>query len=449
MPRSDLDYYEAIYFFYGNEIGREMLYNEFESILDNFIPLPDLSGNRVRGAYVRVSPRLSVSRVVLFLISFDNEGMVDKKWNVPLRQLADNAGEGPDIHGEAIRLACRSQCSITWHQSQLWDPELKGKQNTFALLDQMVRDNRLGFEQVEEDIPVLVETPEPPVLDVKADRSSGELKKKLQEEYRKRIASDIKKMRLEIASEKSKSEELLLQLKRDHQNRIADYKELLDTQGQQIQDILSENHEIKAQLQQQLEKNTYLRDKYEEKLVAAERSEADSLEALREHYEMDLQERLKQESESFKEMLSMREVELHYRNEQLTSLRDEVARLRDERAKLVDVTGDHLLERMRQSKITFVAFHSGAGHLTIPSSEVPNYMEDPDAYVANYLGVGEAVYKEWLKHYQLPVCSFEVNGEPCAEVVGRVEHPADFIPGESDRCDLHQRQEIKRVLGES
>ena len=132
MPLAENEQAEAIYIFSGNQIIREMLYSEFEAILDGYVPIPEFARKEVRAVYVRINSRLAIVAAVFFLIEFDAEGFPDRRWNIPLGQLADTASTGPDLGAGAIRLACASQCAIEWHQPNLWDPNLQTGQNNFS-----------------------------------------------------------------------------------------------------------------------------------------------------------------------------------------------------------------------------------------------------------------------------------------------------------------------------
>ncbi|HAB06451.1 MAG TPA: hypothetical protein DCE35_14275, partial [Alcanivorax sp.] len=81
-------------------------------------------------------------------------GMADTTWNVPLRHLAEHGGPGPDMGAGPIRLACRSQCPVAWHQDQLWDPVMKPGANDFVAARDLLRSrgSKMGLE-VDEDLP--------------------------------------------------------------------------------------------------------------------------------------------------------------------------------------------------------------------------------------------------------------------------------------------------------
>ena len=117
---------EAVLLFSESGIATEMLYPEFEAVLDNVVSMPDWADQQVRAAYVVINPRLQVRSVVLFYLDFDEQGVADSGWNIPLRQLVEKAEYGPDLEGGPIRLfvvasrrfhGCKCICGTrTWHR---------------------------------------------------------------------------------------------------------------------------------------------------------------------------------------------------------------------------------------------------------------------------------------------------------------------------------------------
>ena len=134
MSNSPADQLEAVYLFKDDQIARELLYPEFEAILDGFIPVPDFISASAKAVYVQINSNLCITGAVFFLLGFDAKGMVDRRWNVPLQQLVDSAGAGPDLGAGPIRLACYSQCPVEWHQKNLWDPLMHPGHNSFLLM---------------------------------------------------------------------------------------------------------------------------------------------------------------------------------------------------------------------------------------------------------------------------------------------------------------------------
>ena len=125
---------EAVMFFSERGICKQMMFPEFEALLDGVVNMPEFADEQMRAVFVVINPRLLVRSVVLFLLDFDERGEADKGWNIPLRHLAERAGRGPDLGAGPIRLACRSQCPVSWHQMHLWDPNLSSTGNDLALI---------------------------------------------------------------------------------------------------------------------------------------------------------------------------------------------------------------------------------------------------------------------------------------------------------------------------
>ncbi len=142
---------EAVLFF--SERGgvcKQMLFPEFEALLDGVVNMPEFADQQVRIAYVVINPRLLIKAAVFFYLDFDEKGAPDRGWNIPLQHLSERAGRGPDLGAGPIRLACRSQCPVSWHQMHLWDPNLAPGQNDLILLRDAVKRNNLGL-LIEED----------------------------------------------------------------------------------------------------------------------------------------------------------------------------------------------------------------------------------------------------------------------------------------------------------
>lgn len=93
---------EAILFFDDNLIVKEMTCAEFQAILDNYVPLHDIANCSMNAVYVRINDKLNVTGAVFFVIGFDQQSFVEKSWNIPLQQLADNAAKGPDLGSGGI-----------------------------------------------------------------------------------------------------------------------------------------------------------------------------------------------------------------------------------------------------------------------------------------------------------------------------------------------------------
>ena len=128
-----------------------------------------------------------------------------------------------------------------------------------------------------------------------------------------------------------------------------------------------------------------------------------------------------------------------YRHEVAKQLREELCQLRKDKIRLVNEGGDKFLERLESLGISFIAFHPGAGHISIQLADMGEYMENPIAFAANKCLVSEDHYRRWLSHYQKPECQAPLTNEKvCGCRIRRMDVPSQFVVGESDRCDKHK-----------
>ncbi len=88
-------------------------------------------------AYVLSSQHQLVQAMVLFFLPLDEKGYCLDGWRLPLQRLADTAGRGPNLGAGRIRLACYTQCSISWHKDSLWDPLT----STFSQVKKALQEN--------------------------------------------------------------------------------------------------------------------------------------------------------------------------------------------------------------------------------------------------------------------------------------------------------------------
>jgi hypothetical protein len=142
---------EAVFFFDGDEIAVEMHYSEFEALLNQASTLQQFAASLVRGAYVVVGTGLAVRGMVTFLLRIDENGRADSGFSVPLRHLVRHAGPGPDIGCGAVRLASRAQCSVSWHATNLWEPEGEGDSHPLRVAQRAVWRNKLSLKLSKSD----------------------------------------------------------------------------------------------------------------------------------------------------------------------------------------------------------------------------------------------------------------------------------------------------------
>lgn len=450
---------EAVMFFSERGgICKQMLFPEFEALLDGVVNLPEFADQQMRVAYVLINPRLLIKSLVFFYLDFDERGAPDSGWNMPLQHLAEKAGRGPDLGAGPIRLACRSQCPVSWHQMHMWDPNLAPGKNDLVLLRDVVKRNSLGL-LVEDDgaqsvaLERLQMAPEDrwyaadPAKQEVADSGTKEKEKENQAE-RLKAAQLIKQQRLRISS-----------LTQQHEEELAKIRLLSDEQSRNLQaqihglhQALQQQESLNASLKQELsaQAESLQRSREEmtrqmQQLKQHGRSETDSLRA---QLESELQAKVASAVIEYKEQIAIRDVELAYRDEQDARLKDEIERLKRERDELARQGGDQVLERLARLGVVFVVYHPGAGHLTIALHEIAKYQENPMAYVAAKCYVGEEQYRQWLAHYQQPTCDAKLaSGERCAIPIDRVDTPSRFVVGESNCCARHKASNRLRTVG--
>ncbi|SIR91426.1 hypothetical protein SAMN05878276_0833 [Aquipseudomonas alcaligenes] len=435
---------EAVLFFNDRGVCKEMLFPEFEALLDNVVNMPEFADQQMRLAYVLINPRLLVRAVVFFYLDFDEHGAADKGWNLPLRHLADNAGRGPDLGAGPIRLACRSQCPVSWHQMHLWDPSLAPGKNDLVLVRDAAKRNALGL-LVEEDAPVVLaerlqvaaedkwQAPDP------AREEADKQAEQKEQEHRLKTAQLIKQQRLRISTLGKQYEEELARLKLASEER----QRALQAEIHNLQQVLRQqeelNNSLKAQLGAQADSMQQTREELAKQLRDLERHGRTEADILRAQFDSELQARVAAALAEAREQVAIRDVELAYRAEQETQLQQELERLRRERDELASQGGEQILERLAKLGVVFVVYHPGAGHLTIPLQDIARYQNNPMSYAAAKCFVSEEQYRQWLAHYQQPTCEASLpSGERCAMPIDRVETPSRFVVGESNCCARHK-----------
>lgn len=440
------EFSEAVLFIEAGRVSREMLYSEFEAVLDGVVPITALAGKTAQAVYLRVNRQLLITAAVFFRIPFDSDGNADRRWNVPIQQFAEQSARGPDLGAGPIRLACHSQCSIAWQQRNLWDPDMTPGRNTFLLLRKAIKANRLG-------LPYRDEAEEPPVLSVQQaanlsvvqereieSRLTQQLRGQIEQEFRDHVARLLKEQRLRILTLNSRRKHEIQQLQLRHQQRLQEYRLQLEQRQHELQLLEQRNAELKDTIETQANKIAGLREYFEHKLRSAQLDESTQLKAMQQNYEAELEAKVQAAVLELREKLQLKEIELMYRSEQEASLEREIRRLRQENQLLLQQSGEQLLERLEKAGVSFVAYHPGAGHLTIPLADMSPYLADPQAYAADKCGVERSHYQAWLTHYEQPLCrELQADGEFCGRPVEQIDSPSDFHPGEHDRCQEHRQ----------
>lgn len=337
--RKSKELFEAICFFGKKSIVKEMRYSEFEAVLDGVVGITELANKEVDAAYVKITSGLKVHSIVTFQIEFNAQGFADEDWNIPLRHLAENAGPGPDLGAGPVRLACRSQCSVSWYQRELWEPNQK-EINHFKLLVDAVSRNKLGLiADLDDDIPVVsapplverqVEDFEVPLMSDAVDVATlnepgideSVLKQKLEEqaaEFQKKVDLLISRQKQTLQGLEEKYKDEIDQVKRAMRNETQSYRH----RAQELEQQANQNKVLYDKLQSQNKKlereQIQLRDQTDSQKDQYDQLKDEYLELLRNQRSAD--DEKSQQVVELKEELTAKSVELDEIAEELNHLK--------------------------------------------------------------------------------------------------------------------------------
>lgn len=440
MGRTKSDFfYEAILFMQQNRVVKQMHYREFEAILDQVVGLPEYADQEASLVFVELDKQLNIRALVFFQLYFDETGQADPEWNMPLRQLAKNAGPGPDMGAGPIRLCCRSQCPINWHQKDMWDPSMKPGANDFLVIRRAMAENRLGFQreetlEPEPSVPLTqperTDVPREDVLDLPEDLPLAQ---------RAKTARLLREQRLRIKTLVGQHQEALAEVNRQARIEIQALRNELQGYRQRAEQFKVLNEQQKTALEQSEARCQALRNELDEckrKLALLEKRLLAGANGASEKPEV--RERLEAELAALREQLERRDLELISRDEREELLRAEIDELKEAIAQ-GGGNGTGLLRRLADLDVVFMVYHPGAGHISIPPADAERYLANPTAYAAEKCFVTEPHYRAWLEHYEHPACSHRMpSGDLCGAPLERVTLPNEFVPGQDNRCEMHQ-----------
>ncbi len=437
----------AIFFFdEEGQISKEMHIAEFQAVLDGFVPLADLADTQARGCYIELDNTLCARRLVFFLLPINKSGEVLRAWYLPLMDLAASGRKAKDMGAGPVLLTCRSQCPSPQYKTQLWDPDLSPTHNQLSAIRKALVANRIGiqFREEEEELGNMSSSQRARVEQELSER----LRREYAKEFRDHMAQLLKEQRLRIATSRNEFQSENLQLKREYEQRLDDMRAAVDREREALALERKRNAELQEALDNQARKVEAVREYFDHKLAQARELDERDVEALRDSVRIELEAKYEKSQRELREQLQMREVELLYHNERESQLNEELTRLRDEHAASKNTGGEQFLYSLVERGISFVSFQPGAGHLTIPVSDIPKYVANPNAYTAEQCGVSETRYEAWLTHYRMPVCSRidDESGGLCGANIERVESPLDFEPGASDCCSECRKKQARSHL---
>ena len=252
---------EAVMFFSEQGISREMLYPEFEALLDGLVTAPDFADETVEAVFLQINHRLHVRAAVFFTLDFDMDGYVNRLWNLPLRNIAEKAGRGPDMGGGPIRLACLGFCANRNYLPHLWKPGQRGGKADLAWIKQAVTRNGLGILGEDEEAKAVLAADN---LQVAAeDAWYGAANAPAEEVARETLLADMDKLRKAHAGEVAEYLRQIGELQARLRQQEQDYRQQLDMlKGEHAEHLTiaqGELLDIKRELAEQQRVNGLLR----------------------------------------------------------------------------------------------------------------------------------------------------------------------------------------------
>lgn len=375
---------EAVIFYESGRMQRCMQWAEFEAVLDRYIPMQDLASGTADLVYARKKGEQWFC--VLFCLNFDEQGLADERWNLPLQALSEQA-PSQAVNALMLKLMQAKACRSSAIRSQLWDlPEDRSLERFLEALENLFQRSDLGFSQGK----------------------------------KKQAASDHVIEKASIESRQSGE-------RRDLELELAELKAALlayKTSAEKERDgLLRERDALSKHWQ---EKNALLREQIRQlESQCLQQGETQSAAA-------ELPDLLSSQKRRFQHDL------VHLRD-QLKALRSDRESIKQELRELQVAGHSALLQQLMDAGVSFVVCHPGVDDLLLPLSEAQAYLQDSVAYIAAHCGVSKSHYETWLEHWRLPVCtSTSAAGERCAKPVPPVSDPTQFQIGCSDRCQAHQ-----------
>jgi hypothetical protein len=461
---------ELVLFWDGESIDRSMVYSDFEATLDNIIGMPAYSREVKRATYLRLNTALKIVGCVLFTIGFEDDGFPERSWNIPLRHLVEVAARGPDLGAGPIQLACRTQCPISWHAPALWDPVMGAGFNTLELLreEAVQAASRFGFRPqkvtaaapatsaTETDFPILTDTGPvtPPPPEWEAERN--ELQRRLREEQLRGATLETDKNETinrlgflhqqQVDILEAQNSKVMAQLKamkaqgesqRDQVEALRNQLESLN----RLEHSREEEHRLHVlQLTEALQSRVGEEARKLEDMLARQEQEASAREArVREEHRLSLERRLEEEASRHQAQLVPLLNDLRSKEDSVQRLSRDMAQMLEAHALAQQTLFDTLLRELAGLGMNFVVFHAGVGTISVPVSEIAQYMQNPLAYAAGKCLVTEMQYRTWLKHYENPRCMAAIGENKCCDArLIRIDSPTRFIVGQSDHCARHQ-----------
>lgn len=242
----DLDELVLLYTADGSKVVSEMRYGDFEALVSRETKLAEHAASVVKAAYAQVGGGLTLRGIVFFRFTVDEEGRVAGSFNLPLRYLLENAGQGPDLGAGPINLACRGQCPVPWHSVNLWQPEGEGDHHPAMLAQKAIWRNRAGLKRT--GPPPMAQ----PLRSQPAALHSVDEQQQLEDRLTATFGEEGKVNLTQLVQQHS------AQLSEVGQKHRLDLEEQQRTFQDQLREYRDEIHKLKAALRREQERNRRL-----------------------------------------------------------------------------------------------------------------------------------------------------------------------------------------------
>lgn len=356
---------EAVIFFDDHGTIKEMLFPEFEAVLDGVVNMHDYADDCIPVAYVLITPNLHVCAAVFFSLDFDEYGGVDPGWDMPLRSLVNTAELGPDLGAGATRWVTSDSCPDDKHLMHLWTPEPLQVEALVAC----VQRNGLGLISLD-SLSAPLEVAEPAIAIPEGPSEQDQAfreKSALLLQKQKQLLAALLQERNDLQNEQQRLQASLVLAERE----LAATREQLSLCGEQIAEQGKELEQLGRMLQSE-------------------------------------QSRLKEQAREMQRILTENALPLA----QIGALE----------------SGMDVLERIDEFGGVVVIFQPGSGHLNLNVHQLKSFLDDPIAFTAKRCLVSKLHYEQWLAHYQDQQCQHVSQGIRCTAKSPLVKYPKDFTP---------------------
>ncbi len=364
--------FEAVILLDQGSIARELRYSEFESVLDGFVPEVGYANKALKAVYLQLAENLSIDKALFFRLAFDRQGLADRAWNLPLSQLAAQG----ELIGEVRIFTAKHNQNKQW-QSYLWDPG-DDLPSLIQLIQHRLQQNRLGF--FVRQVSATVKKTE------SVDQASTQQLLALKQEYDQSV-KEKDQLKAKVASSAA---------------ALAELQQRFKAQSQELQELNKEH----LYLFNNLARVSNLSDQSLARIAD-----------LQQQYSQ-----LQQDSQS----------EIHELEMQIMQLEVEAENFQQQLQEHKEQVMVEYSQQLQQAKVKLSVWIAGEGEHLLDVRNLTSYLSDPERYAAQVCGVSLSHYKQWLKHYNDPLCSH------CGKTAARITNPSDYIQGFHNFCDLHQ-----------